>query len=154
MTTLLKTNSTNPDFRALVLELTIFFKEKNGEKDDFYNQFNTLYSINHVIVAYQDGQAVGCGAFKKFEDKTAEIKRMFVKPALRGQGIATQILTALEVWALEVGFTSCILETLKEHTSAVSLYAKNGYRVIPNYAQYIGVESSVYMGKNLTASLQ
>lgn len=154
MITLTKTNSTNPDFRAFVVELTAFFKEKNGEKDDFYNQFNALDSINHVIVAYQDGQAVGCGAFKKFEDKTAEIKRMFVKPECRSKGIATQVLTALETWALELGFTSCILETLKEHDAAVQLYAKNGYRVIPNYAQYIGVESSICMRKELTASSQ
>jgi putative acetyltransferase len=76
-----------------------------------------------------------------------EVKRMFVSPELRGQGIASSILNHLENWAVELGYSETVLETLKTETKVVAMYAKNGYGVIPNYGQYEGIESSICMRK-------
>ncbi len=50
-------------------------------------------------------------------------------------------------WASELGYTSCVLETGKRQPEAIALYTKNGYKIIPNYEQYEGVENSVCFRK-------
>lgn len=101
-------------------------------------------------MAYRDGIAVGCGGIKAYSDATMEVKRMYVKPENRGQGIASDILKALENWATELGFNETILETLKIKESVIAMYARNGYRLMPeNYGQYADVDSSVCMNKKL-----
>lgn len=147
---LIKTNSSNPDFQLLVKELNAHFAPLNGEKDDFYAQYNQLDAIKHVIIAYnKDDMPIGCGAIRAFSETLMEIKRMYVKPGYRGQGIAASILKTLENWALALGYSETILETLKTEESVVRMYARNGYQIMPNYGQYEGVESSVCMNKKL-----
>ena len=48
------------------------------------------------VVAYLDGAAVGCGAVRRLDETTAELKRMYVEPSARGQGIGRAIVEALE----------------------------------------------------------
>ncbi len=120
----------------------------DGDEKDFFAQYNQIY-LEHVIVCYEDETALGCGAFKPLEGHTAEIKRMFVLPEHRGKGIATSVLHELENWAKQSGFTICILETSNQLKNAIALYQKSGYEVIPNYGQYVGVESSICMQKSL-----
>ncbi len=147
--TLVKTDSSHSDFRALVQLLDAHLEEKDGDEHPFFAQYNTLDAIKHVIVAYQNGKAVGCGSIKKYADNSMEVKRMYVRPEYRGQGIASRILAALEEWGKTLGYSETILETLKSQTSVVAMYQRNGYEIIPNYGQYQGVESSVCMRKHL-----
>jgi GNAT superfamily N-acetyltransferase len=148
MITLTRTNSDNADFKKLTQLFDDYLVEIDGDEKDFFAQYNQIY-LDHVIVCEDEGLASGCGAFKQLEPNVAEIKRMFVLPEQRGKGIAASILNALENWAKEEGYTSCILETSIRLENAISLYKKMGYEVIPNYGQYIGVESSVCMKKNI-----
>ncbi len=145
---LLKTNSNNSDFQKLTRLFDDYLVEIDGDEKDFFSLFNQIY-IDNVIVCYEDEIAVGCGAFKEYEPTVAEIKRMFVLPEKRGKGIASTVLNALEIWAKENGFQDAILETSNQLTNAISLYQKSGYEIIPNYGQYIDVESSVCMKKIL-----
>lgn len=145
---LLKTNSNHPDFQKLTRLFDDYLVEIDGDEKDFFAQYNQIY-IDNVIVCYEDDIAVGCGAFKEYEPTVAEIKRMFVLPERRGKGIASTVLNTLEIWAKENGFQHAILETSNQLTNAISLYQKSGFEVIPNYGQYIDVESSVCMKKIL-----
>ena len=145
---LLKTNSNHPDFQKLTQLFDDYLVEIDGDEKDFFAQYNQIY-IDNVIVCYEAEIAVGCGAFKEYEPTVAEIKRMFVLPEKRGKGIASTVLNALEIWAKENGFQHAILETSNQLTNAISLYQKSDYEVIPNYGQYIDVESSVCMKKIL-----
>ena len=72
---------------------------------------------------------------------------MFVLPGYRGHGIGLNILKELELWALELNYTECILETGKKQPEAISLYQKAGYMITNNYGQYKNVENSVCMAK-------
>lgn len=145
--TFTKTDSNNGDFQKLVALLDDYLKEINGENHSFFSKFNTIDTLSHVLVAYSDGKPVGCGAFKPFSEKEAEIKRMFVLEEFRGQGLGRKILKNLEYWAEESNFDFCILETSKDMPNAVKLYQKAGYSSIQNYGQYKDVESSVCMKK-------
>lgn len=144
-----KTDSKNPDFISLVKELDEELAITDGEDHAFYDQFNKLDNIKHVIILYQEKKPVGCGALKKYNDGFAEIKRMYVKRECRGKGYASLILIELEEWAKELSFKKCILETGINQAEAIRLYKRSGYSLIPNYGQYEGVEKSLCFEKVL-----
>jgi putative acetyltransferase len=143
----IKTDSENEDFRRLVRELDADLQKRDGEEHTFYAQFNKIDRIKHVVVAYVNNKAVGCGAIKEYSADAVELKRMYVQPDKRGQGVASEILKALEAWAAELNYAKCVLETGKKQPEAIGLYLKNGYAVIPNYGQYENVENSVCFEK-------
>lgn len=149
MIQLIRTDSKNSDFIALVSALDADLAKRDGNEHSFYNQFNTIDAIRFVVVAYENEQPLGCGAIKAFSPVAMEVKRMYVTPESRGRGIATKILTELENWAGEMHFGKCILETGKRQPEAIQLYTRNGYKTIPNYGQYAGVENSVCFEKEL-----
>jgi putative acetyltransferase len=147
--TLIRTDSDHADFRQLVVLLDKDLAVRDGDDHTFYAQFNKVDAIKEVVVAYQQDVPVACGAIKPFSATEAEVKRMFVHPDHRKQGIAAKVLSELEHWAAELGFSSCVLETGKKQPEAISLYQKVGYCITPNYGQYIGVDNSVCMIKPL-----
>ncbi len=142
-----RTDSGNTDFQNLVVLLDEDLRIRDGEEHSFYAQFNKTQNIRNVIICYIDDIPTGCGAFKEYDQTTAEIKRMFVLPQYRGQGVAFSILTELELWASELNYRECILETGKKQPEAIRLYQKAGYTIIKNYGQYENVENSVCMKK-------
>ncbi|WFE29817.1 GNAT family N-acetyltransferase [Solwaraspora sp. WMMD791] len=83
------------------------------------------------LVCVVDGRAVACGAVRSVDGQTAEITRMYVRPAYRGRGIARHLLTALEESAYALGHTVFRLETGSNLTVALRLYASAGYAQIP-----------------------
>ena len=154
MTKLVQTDSTNPDFVSLVGLLDADLALRDGAAHAYYAQFNRIAHLNQVVVAYKENKPVGCGAIKKFDSGSMEVKRMYVLPEFRKAGIAAQILEALELWTRELGFNRCVLETGKRQPEAINLYQKCGYVVIPNYGQYVGVDNSVCFEKLLTATIR
>lgn len=148
MVQLIRTDSTNAAFQVLVRLLDQDLGERDGAEHAYYAQFNKIDQLQHVVVAYLNDEAVGCGAFKPYGDNFVEIKRMYVRPALRGQRIAQQILSELEAWADELKVSGFVLETGKRQPEAIRLYQRCGYTIMPNYGQYAGVENSVCMQKN------
>jgi len=101
------------------------------------------------VVAYEAGAAAGCGAIKEYESGVMEVKRMFVLPEMRGKGIAGKILAELQVWAKELGYSKCVLETGDKMIEAIGLYKKNNFRIIPNYGPYADIESSICFEKDI-----
>lgn len=147
MFTFYRTTSQSQDFTDLVKQLDAYLAEKDGTEHAFYAQYNKIDKINHVVVAYEDRKAVGCGAIKAYGNEAMEIKRMYVLPQYRGRGIASLILAQLERWAAELGYSRCILETGRRQEEAIALYQRQGYEVIENYGQYAGVANSVCFEK-------
>ena len=147
MTLFNRTLSDDAGFRTLVALLDADLRVRDGDEHSFYAQYNKVDMIRNVIVCYVDDKPIGCGAFKEYEPGKAEIKRMFVLPEYRGQGVGLNILKELEQWAAELGYAECILETGKKQPEAIRLYQKGGYAIIKNYGQYENVENSVCMKK-------
>ncbi|KJF43029.1 GNAT family N-acetyltransferase [Draconibacterium sediminis] len=146
---ILRTDSTNKDFIQLVKQLDELLAAMDGREHDFYNEYNKIDSIKHVVVAYNGAIPVACGAIKEFTSNTMEVKRMFTCSEFRGNGFATKVLNELETWAEELGYDYCILETGKKLPDAVRLYQKSGYERIPNYGQYVEMENSICFKKHL-----
>lgn len=146
---LIRTTSDHPDFGQLVAELDAYLRILDGDDHEFYAQFNKTSLLKNAMIVYENEFPVGIGAYKEYDSKTAEIKRMYTRPDYRGQGIAKTIITELELWAKEEGYTMAILETGHLQKDAIGLYQKLGYEITENFGQYIGVENSVCMKKIL-----
>lgn len=148
MTSFIRTDSENTDFRLLVALLDKELALRDGSDHTFYAQFNKIDSIKNVVVAYRDKTPIGCGAFKPYKEDAVEIKRMYVAEDARRQGLACEVLMALEKWAGELGYQKFVLETGTRQPEAIALYKRMGYTITNNYGQYIGVENSVCFGKH------
>lgn len=144
-----QTTSENQDFTNLVVLLDADLKIRDGEEHAFYAQINKTAILKNVIVCYENNIAVGCGAFREIDSQTVEIKRMFVLPDYRGKGIASKILSQLELWTLSLNYVQTILETGINQPEAIALYKKLGYSITQNYGQYADMENSVCMKKVL-----
>lgn len=83
-----------------------------------------------LLVRYE-GRPVGCGAIKPWDQGTAEVKRVYVTPSLRRQGIGRLIMQGLEVKAREFGYARMFLETADRQREALEMYSQLGYRRIP-----------------------
>ena len=145
----LRTTSENPDFQKLVKQLDDYLAVMDGEEHGFYDQYNKIDMLKNCVVIFDNDEAVACGAIKELDTKSMEVKRMFTLPEKRGNGLASAILRELETWSKELGYEKTVLETGKKQVEAVALYNKCGYKIVPNYGQYIGVANSVCFEKIL-----
>ncbi|MFF2374521.1 GNAT family N-acetyltransferase [Streptomyces xiamenensis] len=89
------------------------------------------------------GAALACGALRRLDAGSAEVKRMYVAPGARGTGVATAVLRALEAAALERGWATLRLETGSLQPDAERFYRREGYREIPLFGAYVGSPISV-----------
>jgi putative acetyltransferase len=106
-------------------------------------QPNVLFAVARGI----DGVAVGCGAIV-VAPEYGEVKRMFVHPSARGQGVAQRLLGRLEAEALARGCRRFMLETGPSQPEAIGLYQRLGYRVRGPYGDYRDDPLSVFMEKS------
>ena len=118
-------------------------------KRDQYKQYNQLDKVREAIVVYQGGQPIGGGAIRRYGDKTAELKRVFVRPEFQGQGIGSKLVSLLMEWAAELGYRRMILETGALLAESCAVYKKLGFQVTPNYGPYVNMPESLCMGRDL-----
>jgi putative acetyltransferase len=102
------------------------------------------------VVVYRAGKPVGCGAVKLLDAETAELKRMYVAPLARGQGLGRRLVDTLEVEARALGARRLVLETGTRQRAALGLYRATGFQSIPLFGEYRqSAETSVCLGKDI-----
>jgi putative acetyltransferase len=102
-------------------------------------------------IAWLGDAPIGCGAIRKLDPETAEVKRMFVDATARGRGVGRAILDALERAARDLGCRRLVLETGERQTEALALYRRAGFIAIPAFGEYVDSPLSLCMEKTLTA---
>lgn len=102
------------------------------------------------FVARRQGRAVGCGGVILNADCSGEIKRMFVNPDARGQGVGKALLSAIETAARSEGIRLLRLETGVRNHEALALYRRNGYRDRGPFGSYVADPWSVFMEKTFS----
>lgn len=106
------------------------------------------------LVVHVDGIAMGCGALRRLDADTGELKRMYVSPAARGLGLGRRLVEALEAEARALGLRRLVLETGTRQTAALALYRATGFQPIPLYEEYLrSPETSICLGKELGQDL-
>jgi GNAT superfamily N-acetyltransferase len=141
--------STDPVIRALTREQQV---ELSALKGVGYLPC-PLRPDSQFMLGVIDGRPVGCGALQPISAAVGEVRRMYVRPAYRGQGLSKLILAALEERAFELGYECMRLETGRLMNRAISLYEGVGFRSIPSYGQYVGDPQSVCFEKSLLPAL-
>jgi GNAT superfamily N-acetyltransferase len=85
------------------------------------------------LVAYRADEPVGCAGLKRLDERSAEIKRVYVTPDARGTGVARQLLARLEEIARSLGYSALRLDTGAKQQASVSLFSSSGYQPIGDY---------------------
>jgi putative acetyltransferase len=140
---------------ALIAELSAELKAlypttHGGDGSGAFKPTDVIGERAGFVVAWDGEDAVGCGALRPMDDSSvAEVKRMFVRPAVRGKGISKEILVALENLARDYGYRATCLETGLRQKEAMGLYESSGYQRIPCYGIYVNEPLSVCYEKVL-----
>jgi GNAT superfamily N-acetyltransferase len=98
-----------------------------------------------------EGGAVpaGCGAWRVHAPGVVEIKRVYVEPGFRRQGLAQVLMAALERSAVRAGHGAVVLNSGDRQPEALALYEETGYRPVPGYGVYARAPGAVFLGKQL-----
>ncbi|WP_435209464.1 GNAT family N-acetyltransferase [Micromonospora sp. bgisy143] len=136
----------DPEIAALVVAQQRELREADGGLD---GQVTVTHDDIRYLAVVVRGRAVACGGLQSLDAVTGEIKRMYVRPAYRGRGIARHLLAALEECAFRQGHTVVCLETGTYLPAAIGLYTSCGYEPIPVYGEYVGNPYSVCFAKRL-----
>ncbi|OLB65444.1 MAG: hypothetical protein AUI10_06745 [Actinobacteria bacterium 13_2_20CM_2_72_6] len=127
-------------------------QEQQAELAALEGEGHIAYALHdgiEFVAGFVDGRPVACGALQPLGDGVGEIKRMYVRPPHRGQGLSRLILAALEELATQRGFHTLRLETGGYLVPAVGLYRGAGYLPIPLFGEYVGNPRSVCFEKSL-----
>ena len=126
--------------------------ERYGTDDSEPGPAPTAADMTAFFVAFDDdGTAIACGGLREIDETHGEVKRMFVRPASRGSGVSTAVLTELEACAAARGWSRLVLETGDKQPDAIRFYTREGFTPIPRFGHYVGVEASRCFEKPLIA---
>ena len=143
------TNGRDPDFIRLCERLDHYLNHLAGGEENrrVYVPLNARDGIQDVYIVYDEDIPIACGGFKRHNNDTAEVKRVFVAEAHRNKGIAKQVMRLLEAKAKTKGYSRMLVETGRDMTGAVMLYQTIGYAVVPNFGPYENLPNSICMEK-------
>ena len=83
--------------------------------------------VGNFLLLLREGEPIGGGAFKRYDEHTAELKRMWTRRDHRRQGLASRVLAELEAQAIRQGYARLYLTTGFRQPEAAGLYLRNGY---------------------------
>src|SRR5258706_3444359 len=139
-----------PDAIKLIEELEGELAPKYpGESRDGYSIEKLLKQNVAFFVSRHDNQAAGCGGVQLFGKEYGEVKRMYVRPAFRGLGLAKLMLEHLSNYAKENGVNLLRLETGIYQLDAIALYVRSGFKSIPPFGGYKVDPLSLFFEKQI-----
>ena len=94
---------------------------------EWKKELEIIDDFENLLVAELDDVVVGTIAYQRYDDETAEIKRLYVNSNCRGLGIANKLLDSIIDEIKEKGYTKLYLETWKQLESGRRFYEKNGF---------------------------
>jgi GNAT superfamily N-acetyltransferase len=147
----------HPDIVALTAQVQAYYEQIYGGPDSTpVDDAEFTPPQGAFFVGYDDGRPVAMGGWRWHRapvpiaaTRPAEIKRMYVVPAVRGRGLARRLLGHLEDTARGAGADALVLETGQRQPEAIGLYRATGYVDIPRFGHYACAPDAVHLGKLL-----
>ncbi len=147
---------THPDAMLLVEAVQDEYVARYGGRDESpIDPRDFEDPRGQFFVGYLDGVPVATGAWRRSTvvalgtAATAEVKRMYVVPAVQRRGLARRMLAHLESTAAEAGFEALVLETGIEQPEAIALYLSSGYEPVPGFGHYKDSDLSRTFGRRI-----
>jgi GNAT superfamily N-acetyltransferase len=143
------------DAQLLTAEVQLEYIQRYGGEGDTAPVDTTEFDGENgrFFMVYVDDIPAGMGGWRRHaalaQWADAEIKRMYVRPAYQGRGLARALLAELEQTAAAAGIERLILETGLAQPEAVALYRSAGYQDVPAFGFYAAEPISVHLGKVL-----
>jgi len=115
-------------------------------RDDRASLRDYLDGTGAVWLAYQDGMLAGCVVLRPLDSigpRASEVKRLYVRPAYRGAGVAGALMDALEAHARAAGYDAIYLDSRPDFQTAIRFYERRGYEPVARYNE--NPEATVFM---------
>lgn len=136
--------------RELIAELDCYLEALYPPESRFGLSIEALQDKSVTLFVAKIGdKSVGCGGIQLQAPGYAEIKRMYVRPDMRGEGIGKQIVSEIEAFAKQANVHTLRLETGVYQLAAIHLYQKLGYYPIPPFNDYKLDPLCLYFEKTL-----
>lgn len=129
------------------LDIDLSFQQFDAELADLPGKFAAPQG--QVLLAYLDGDVIGCVALRPIDATICEMKRLYVRPAGRGLQAGTQLATLICASARELGYSRIRLDTLPTMHAALRLYASLGFEPIPAYV-FNPIPGAIFLECDLT----
>ena len=137
-----------PEVAGLLAAYEVEFLSLNTREESGWTGEAVHQHIAAILLVRRKGAPIACGGIRVRDASTVELKRMYVVPAERGRGIATELVARLERMAVERGATRMVLDTTVHMTRAIRLYEHLGY--VPTEPFGTPAPSLVYFEKRLS----
>jgi putative acetyltransferase len=140
-----------PVVHELIGQLDAYLYSRYPAENVYALDINSLChpSVLFAVVRDTAGAPVGCGAIV-IKPEYGEIKRVYVRPQARGQGVARRLMEALEAKAVQNGCRAFMLETGPAQPEAVALYERLGYQCRGPFGDYPDDPFSIFMQKHVS----
>lgn len=116
---------------AASLEISLCFQNFEAELASLPGKYRR--PSGRLLVASENDRAIGCVALRQLEDTSCEMKRLYVRPSFRNNGLGRTLALAIIATAREIGYRYMRLDTLTSLQPAIKLYEALGFRQIPAY---------------------
>jgi putative acetyltransferase len=134
-------NADTPELVRLARELFVEYSESLGVDLCFQGFTEELARLpgeyakpaGRLMLVFEGPETMGCGALRPIDDRVCEMKRVYLRPSVRGKGAGRMLIGALIETAREMGYERMRLDTLPSMTRAKEIYRSLGFREIAPY---------------------
>lgn len=118
---------------ANTLQIDLCFQDFENELNEINIQYSKPSGGLLLIIDSETGDAVGCVGIRRFNNETAELKRMYIKDTCRNKGLGKELLDKAVKLAKDLRYEKIYLDTLDSMKKAIALYKLNGFKEIEAY---------------------
>ncbi len=118
--------------------------------DDELEHLEKKYGLpeGRLYVAFWDDAPAGCIGLRRLDERRCEMKRLYVRPAFRGNHIGSALVRRIVADAGEIGYAHMLLDTLPFLERAIGMYRALGFYEIARYSDS-PLDSTIYMRLDL-----
>lgn len=141
------------DVQRMVAEVQAVYVEMYGGPDEAVVEPGEFVPPTGMFfLGLLDGRPVATGGWRRHEEHSAEVKRMYVSLSARRLGLARRMLAEVERTAARAGVRRMVLNTGPHQIAAITLYEADGYRPCTPFGHYAHLGGAVFFDKSLSCS--